>query len=408
MYDLILEANKEGKNVHLNHIEDMPFIGGVNATRDSIYFLTSITNMLSGTTPHKPTAITVKWDGAPAIVCGINPENGKFFVGTKGVFAGTPKLNYTDADIDKNHPNPGLNEKLKWALRYLKDLGFRPNRILQGDLMYTAPDLKTEVIDGEKCITFRPNTIRYAVPLASALGQKIKESKIGIIFHTEYKGDTIEGLKAQFNPNIGGLSQTKNVWFRDAEFTDASGRATFTAAETDEIKSMLTELGTNFRTADAYVMNKLSTNVELGIPLMTFINSKVRAGTRIDPTKFVGEFIQYMEEKWNNEILKLKKPEAKANREKAKAIVMAFFNENKQALRKLIEIHIQIGAIKEKIVAKLNSVRDIGTFLETSTGYQVTAPEGFVAINHNGDAVKLVDRLTFSQANFNAAKNWSK
>ena len=39
--------------------------------------------------------MTVKWDGAPAIICGVNPENGKFFVGTKSVFNKTPKINYT-------------------------------------------------------------------------------------------------------------------------------------------------------------------------------------------------------------------------------------------------------------------------------------------------------------------------
>lgn len=407
MFELLLE-DKEGKNVHLSHIDDSPFLGGVDGTRNAINFLISVTTMLSGTTPRKPVSLTTKWDGAPAIICGINPENGKFFVGTKGVFAGTPKLNYTDSDIDKNHPNPGLNEKLKWALRYLRDLNFKPNRILQGDLMYTAPDLKTETIDGDKCVTFRPNTIKYAIPLSSPLGQKVKESKIGIIFHTEYKGQTIQDMKAHYNPNIGGLSQTKNVWFRDAEFTDVSGRATFTENETKEIMDELSKLGVMFKGISSYVLNRLASNSELTIPLQTFNNSKVRQGKTIDPNKHVGEFILWLEEKFNNEIAKLKKPDAKANREKAKNIVISFFKENKNAIRDIIVLHLQIANIKEKIIAKLNNVRDIGTFLETPTGLQVTAPEGFVCINHNGDAMKLVSRLEFSQANFSTTKNWSK
>lgn len=408
MYELLIE-NKDGKNLHLSHIEDAPYIGGINGTRDSINFLISVTKMLEGTTPNKPATITVKWDGAPAIICGINPENGKFFVGTKGVFAGTPKLNYTNADIDKNHPNPGLNEKLKWALQYLKQLGgFKPNRILQGDLMYTAPDLKIEMMEGEKCVTFRPNTIKYAVPLSSDLGQRIKNSKMGIIFHTEYKGDTIENLKASYNPNIGGLSHSKDVWVRDAEFTDASGRATFTDSESKEIMGMIGDLGATFKRVSAYTLNKLANNSELTIPLQTFNNSKVRVGESIDLNKHVGEFIQWLEAKLNAEILKLKKPEAKVNKEKAKNLVLSFFKENKNELRTIIELSMKINAIKIKIVQKLNQVRDIGTFLETPTGYKITAPEGFVCINHNGDATKLVDRLTFSQANFNAAKSWTK
>ena len=46
-------------------------------------------------------------------------------------------------------------------------------------------------------------------------------------------------------------------------------------------------------------------------------------------------------------------------------------------------------------------------FLRTKNGYRVTNPEGYVAIK-KGNAVKLVDRLEFSRANFTAAKDWVK
>ncbi len=58
------------------------------------------------------------------------------------------------------------------------------------------------------------------------------------------------------------------------------------------------------------------------------------------------------------------------------------------------------------IIYKLNRAENIGTFLRTSTGYRVTAPEGFVAIDHVGKALKLVDRLEFSRANFKANDSW--
>jgi hypothetical protein len=61
------------------------------------------------------------------------------------------------------------------------------------------------------------------------------------------------------------------------------------------------------------------------------------------------------------------------------------------------------------IVRKLEKVKDIKTLMKTSTGFKVTAPEGFVAIDKlKGGAVKLVDRMEFSMQNFNAAKNWDK
>ena len=84
--------------------------------RSGINFLRSIRDMLSGKSKKK-VDLHVKWDGAPAVFAGINPENGKFFVGTKSIFNKTPKINYTNADIDANHGG-GLADKLKVALKY--------------------------------------------------------------------------------------------------------------------------------------------------------------------------------------------------------------------------------------------------------------------------------------------------
>ncbi len=128
-----LTEGKEGKNVHLEHIEDEVLNYGVAGARSAINFLQSLRDMLAGSSASKVN-ITTKWDGAPAIFAGINPENDKFFVGTKGVFNVNPKLNYTDEDIDRNHPGEGLNQKLKVALRYLPKLGIKG--VLQGDMMF--------------------------------------------------------------------------------------------------------------------------------------------------------------------------------------------------------------------------------------------------------------------------------
>ena len=63
---------------------------------------------------------------------------------------------------------------------------------------------------------------------------------------------------------------------------------------------------------------------------------------------------------------------------------------------------------KQIIIDGLNRAKSIGTFITTDTGLKTVNPEGYVAIDRTGSAVKLVDRMEFSQANFNAAKNWDK
>ena len=237
-----LAEAKEGKNLHLEHLEDEVLNNGINGTRGAINFLQSLRDMLAGSS-KKSVNVSVKWDGAPAVFAGTNPENGKFFVGTKGVFNKNPKVNYTNTDIDANHSSAGLNAKLKVALKYLPKLGITD--VLQGDMLFTQDDLSTETIDGKPHITFTPNTITYAVPKESA--SKIEKSKMGIVWHTTYSGDTLQDMRATFSASIKGLTKTNDVWFTDAEYKDTSGTINFNKAETDAITAVLSLTGKTFR-----------------------------------------------------------------------------------------------------------------------------------------------------------------
>ena len=408
-YQDYLTESKEGKNLHLEHLEDEVLNGGVSGTRGAISFLQSLRDMLSGHASGKTLNLTTKWDGAPAIFAGINPENGKFFVGTKGVFAKNAKLNYTNDDVDNNYSGSGLNKKLKTALQYLPELGI--DGVLQGDMMFTKEDLKSEKIDGKDYITFQPNTIVYTVPSDSSLAKQIKSAKIGIVWHTTYSGDSMENMKASFGADIGNLRQSKNVWFRDASFVDASGTATFTASETAELNGLLSQAGTLFRTISARTLNEIATNEGYKTQIKAWNNSKVREGQEITNTAaHVQGLILEVERKLNKNITDAKKADTKTKRQQEKNIVMRFYTSNKNELKKIFDLQNLLTKAKNMIVKKLQTVRDsLGTYLRIdSTGLQVTAPEGFVAIDHVGKAVKLIDRLEFSQANFNATKNWSK
>jgi hypothetical protein len=405
--DFLTEATKEGKNVHLEHIEDEVLNRGVIGARESIDFLRSLRNMLAGHAETKVN-ITTKWDGAPAIFAGINPENGKFFVGTKSVFNKNAKLNYTEDDIDVNHSSGGLNEKLKVALRYLPKLGIKG--VLQGDMMFSKGDLKRETIDGESYVIFQPNTIVYAVPTDSKLAQSMSAAQLGVVFHTSYTGRTMEDMKASFNIDIGRLTATKDVWFRDASFVDASGSATFTEEETKQITTILSIAGRTFQTINPMTLNRIASSETILTYIKTFNNTKVREGKKITNTnQHTLDLIRWVEAKLNKDIADVKRAETKAKRTKEKTEVMRFFRTNASQLRFIFDLQNLLVDAKLMIVRKLESIRSIGTFVRTDTGYRITAPEGFVAVDKlKGNAVKLVDRLEFSQANFNAAKNWSK
>ena len=393
---------------HLEHIEDEVLNRGVSGARDAINFLQSLRDMLSGHSKSKVN-ITTKWDGAPAIFCGINPDNGKFFVGTKGVFNVNAKLNYTDEDIDKNHPGEGLNAKLKIALRYLPKLGIKG--VLQGDMMFVKGDMEDKTIDGVDYITFQPNTIVYAVPSDSKLASMMQAAQLGIVFHTSYTGKTFSDMKASFNIDIKNLTTTKDVWFRDAYFVDASGTATFTEDETQEINSILSSAGRKFQSISSLTLNRISVSETILTYIKTFNNTKVREGLKIKNTKqHTLELIRWVEAKLNKDIADAKKAETKQKRVKEKTEIMRFFRSSITDLQNIFDLMNLIVDSKNMIVKKLQQLKQVtGTFLRTDDGYKVTNPEGFVAVDKlKGNAVKLIDRLEFAHANFNAAKNWSK
>jgi len=405
--NILLGEAKTGKNLHLEHIEDEVLNGGVDGTRGSINFIQSLRDMLAGSS-MKNTYITTKWDGAPAVFCGINPENDKFFVGSKSIFNKTPKINYTPQDIDDNHP-PGLASKLKVALEHLPKLGIKG--VLQGDMMFAKEDLAIKTIEGERYVTFHPNTIVYAVPLGSDLGKEILNSKMGIVFHTEYTGTKLEDMKSSFNININRLLKNKDIWFRDAEFTDASGTGSFTARDTETITKILSSVGRTFQNISANTLNTIADDSEINTIIKTFNNSKIKTGQQIRNIRtHVTQLIRYIENKYDKDINKLKTDAAKDKKTQRKNEFLKFFLQKKADLEKIFDLMNMLIDAKMMIISKLENMEQLTqTFVKDGAGYKVTAPEGFVAVDQiKGGAVKLVDRLEFSRNNFNVElKNWS-
>jgi hypothetical protein len=390
------------------HLEDEILNRGVAGARDAINFLQALRDMLAGHSSLKVNT-TTKWDGSPAIFCGINPDNGKFFVGTKGVFNANAKLNYTDDDIDTNHPGEGLNAKLKVALRYLPKLGIKG--VLQGDMMFAKGDITEKTLDGEEYITFQPNTLIYAVPSGSKLAKTMQAAQLGVVFHTSYTGKTFADMKASFNIDIRNLTPTKDVWFRDAYFTDASGTASFTEEETKTINAILSTVGSTFKQTNALSINRISSSDTVREYIKTFNNTKVREGQKItNTTTHVRELLKWVEDRLNKDIVSAKMEKTKRDKTMIKNEIMRTLRGSSNDLVKIFDMQNGMVDAKNMIIKKLQQVKQVtSTFVQTEDGFKVTNPEGFVAVDKlTGNAIKLVDRLEFSHLNFTAAKAWSK
>lgn len=400
---------EEEKNVHMVHLADAIIDGGVDGTRRAINYLRALRDMLAGNT-KAPVNVSTKWDGAPAVFAGTDPSDGKFFVAKKGIFNKNPKVYKTNADIDAD-TSGDLNTKLKLALAELPKLGIKG--VIQGDFLYAREDIKEVDIDGEPHITFHPNTIVYAVPKKSELAKQILGSKIGVVWHTVYRGDSFETMSASFGEEIAGnLKKVKTVWSVDAVFKDLSGNATMTAEETKHVTSLLSEAGKIFSRMKRPVLDDLSSNEDRRIRVNAFINTKVREGERIgDPAKFVKDMIKYIEDFYQKEADKKKTEAGKQSTYQKRDEILSYFKEHGSDVVDVFKIYSYIDEAKYVIIDKLNRVKNLRTFLKTANGYEVTNQEGFVAIDQVGkNALKLVDRLQFSKANFSSEyiKGWQR
>ena len=390
----------EDKNTHLEHVEDEVF-ASYDAAVNAVNFLEGVVDLLKGNTESSYN-VSVKWDGAPAIFCGVDPENGKFFVGTKSIFNKVPKINYTPADVKKNHSGD-LAKKLVIALAYLPELGIKD--IIQGDMMYTKSDLFNLKMDGESHVAFKPNTITYAFPKDSEAARDILKSKMGVVFHTTYKGKKISDLKASFGVNVRSLKKSKNVWYSDADFDDVSGTATLTSKETDEMQGSIIDLKSDLKRAKKAI-EMISSNVELGGLIKMYLNSQVKQGSNdID----ISSLKSFITSKMESEIEKVSRETTKKAKEDKFNAILDYVDRNEMKIEAMFSLAVNMRKVKTVLVNKMNGINSVRTLLQTPDGIRAVNPEGYVAVDRSGkNAVKLVDRMEFSLANFTVAKDWVK
>jgi len=395
----------ENKNTHMTHIEDKVLYGGVKGTREAINALRELRDMLAGKTDAK---LSVKWDGAPAIFCGEDPSDGKFFVAKKGIFNANPKVYKTNAEVDADTSGE-LAKKLKEALKYLSTLGIKG--VIQGDFLFSKSDVtKKETIDGKNYTTFHPNTIIYAVPYDQA--KKVRDAQIGIVWHTTYTGKDFASMRASYGVDVSKFRRSSKVWSQDAMLTSV-GNATLSETETKEVNTLLTTCGLLFNKISGDTLRELEGNQILAQHIEQYNNTFVRAGQLLPPSaSHVNGLIKWIDKKYKKEMDKRKSDKGKKTQQDKLDVIMKFFSStNKKSLINMFDLQKSIVLAKLKLINKLNSIGKTSTFVKTKKGYKVAGAEGFVAIDKLGnDAVKLVDRMEFSYNNFSSdvLKGWDK
>ena len=406
----ITELNiTENVNTHLTHLEDLSLFKGKKGAVEAIRFLKNLSTIVKGHSPKKFN-VTTKWDGSPAIVCGKDPADGKFFIGTKGVFAKKPKLNKSPKDIEDNHADVGENDKsalrgkLNTALQHLSKLNIQ--NVLQGDLMFTQGDLQERGFENKKYLTFKPNTITYAVPSDSELANKMRSAKVGIVFHTAYEGESLDKMSASFKVDISDLNQTPDVWFDDAYIKDFSGMATMTAQESEAVENAIADAQKHLNSSgNAFeFLDGSDAGNDLKINIAANMNANIKQNSiQQDPEQFFNQFIADYTRRAEEKIAQLKtgrEGPAGQRRLNALQIGLNYLNTNKSNMMNFYALWLKLGAIKDVLYKKLSNIKAIDSFEEVDGELKVRDPEGFVAVDHIGNAVKVVDRLDFSRKNF--------
>jgi hypothetical protein len=394
------------KNTHLTHIEDRIITDGAKGAYEAIEMLKLMGDFLDGKAGGGKPLVTEKWDGAPAVICGTDPSDGQFFVGTKSVFAkNQPKLCKSVNDINRWYSGV-LAKKLIASFNYLNG---RVQGVLQGDLMFTD-DKRHESIEGQPYVSFRPNTLTYAAKKNTPLGKQIENAKLGIVFHTKYTGSDMANMSASFNVGPGDYQSGGDVWAQRATYQDISGAANMTPVERAQYDKAVRRAEGSVKRA-VRMMNKIQSGKKTlmaDTELLKFFNNYVKVGRDIPSVdKAYNQFLFHLGAETDKEV---NKRQTTASQEKLAMKWLGtvdMIENNKSEFKMLIAAYMNIQYCKNILVRQLQKVQGLRIFADMGNKYVAANPEGYVAVRGQR-AVKLIDRLDFSRLNFTIPKQWDK
>ena len=388
---------------HLEHLEDEMLNYGIAGCMAAVSFLEELKKMLG----HQESTgfMQTKWDGAPSVICGTDPELGFFFVGTKSVFNKTePKICYSEEDVDEYYSGD-LAEKLKFSYRYFSQLNI--DGVIQGDLLFTS-DLKRETINGEQLLTFRPNTITYGIPVNHDIGKKAIRAKIGVVFHTHYTGDVLAEMQARAGAKVKGSDDVLVV-----QNDTPMDRVGFSRAEMGKFDRSIQKIERMCQICGDFLDELVDAQGKTGDAkfhissfLKPYFNDQIknaRSITNIDEALY--DLANFYHAKTSKELAKIK---TAANLTKKRNLVYASENylvDNVYKFKAMIALYKELQIVKQMVIDKLDHLEEFRTFVQTEKGYKVTTPEGYV-LHKDGSMIKFVNRLEFAYNNFTLQKQW--
>ena len=352
------------EGVRIEHPEDMVLDQGSRGLKQALDGLLSAAK--------EPSSTTVKWDGKPAVIFG-RKLTGEFVLTDKSGFLakGYDGLATSPEQIEKIMDLRGgerkdlvnIYKKLFPLLRQAVPQNFKG--YVQGDLIFAS---QPPVVNG--AYEFTPNTVKYRVPVDSALGQKIGASDVGIVVHTrlDAPGASAEPIQA------ADLSQVPGLLILDPSLKEPR-RIQLKASIVKDVERLVSQY--------SGAIDKLFSPAELRARKITdfpqlikqYLNSRVRARDYSNLVSGFGPWLQT-------------KSPAKAPR------IFQWATENKQAVAAVFQAFLEISALKNDLVRQLDAqAHDVQASVNDEPGH-----EGYV-----GQGMKFVDRMRFSAANF--AKN---
>ena len=417
-----------GKNLHMTHVDELPILVGKDGIETSLEAMDKAFEKVMGMRDEGVT-LNVKWDGAPAVYAGWHPESGEFLLALKSLFAKKPKIIYTPEDAEEYYGDkPDLRDKILATLQILQGTNFIPQgEIWQGDFLFAGDDLEQVNIDDVTHYVFQPNTLLYAVVAESDVGRDIANARVGIVWHTRYKGSTLETMTSTFDideDEIAGRPAVPGLWAVSPHYT-YTGEPVGDIINTDQfdqlrshvliLESRLDPVNEDYLQALEQSRNALAQQFN------AMINHYIRDGLLddLDPSRAADQFLSYLADKFSR---RREDYEAKGrspaqirgvdrDHERLRNIVT---EPVQTALNVLAAIQKALNQMKLQMLEGLNKMATRGGVIKTylvrreEAVMEPASHEGFVIQTTEGIPLKFVDREQFSKANFSPEykKGW--
>jgi hypothetical protein len=362
-----LSILEEGKG-HLDHPEDMVFLGGSQGATQAINATIA--------TAKNPKTVTIKWDGYPALIFGRG-TNGKFTIMDKHMFNKKDQTGrqvfspqqFVEYDRARGVDRSGLYQIIADLWPGLEKAD-NSKGFYWGDLLFTQP-LQDQ--NGMYKFKANPNGIAYTVDSDSEIGQLFNGKQSAIVVHQFIPASAqTTDESVPLDGGIGALKNNSNVAIVPAKMPitpklkvdaslikNAQSAVNQHGAAVDKLMNTAPQAANTFQTL-----------------FTTYINKRIVAG---DLNNLVDGFMEYFKARPMTDAMRTK--------------LTQHLEANKAGLVGAFTIWVALYQLKMNLVAQLNKAAEaspVKGYLQDGTQTQ----EGFVA---NG--LKFVDRMGFSRQN---------